>query len=147
MLHITPVIDHIGLGAIAQETANDKTLQRVTKLLRSGKTSVPKTESEGVQRFDQILAELTIAGNGVIFKGDRMVLPTSLQEAAIELAHRGAHPGRTGIERRLRSHFFFHDMFIKVKNYVLGCRECSIFEDKKTKEPLDHHKVPLKCWE
>ena len=66
---------------------------------------------------------------------------------AIELSHRGAHPGRCGIERRLRNHFFFHDMFYKVHEFVKSCRECSMFVDKKTKEPLDHHQVPLKCWQ
>ena len=75
-----------------------------------------------------------------------MVLPVFLQSLAIELAHRGSHPGRSGIERRLRYHFFFHDMFAKVKKFVESCEDCSVFVDKKTKEPIRHHKVPNESW-
>ena len=93
------------------------------------------------------MGELTLASNGIIMKSDRMVLPKSLQDMAIELAHHGAHPGRSGIERRLRFHFFFHNMFDKVQDFVEKCEFCSTFVDKKTKEPIKPHMVPEKCWE
>ena len=86
-----------------------------------------------MKRFGPILTELTIVGNGIIFKDDRIVLPEALQELAIELAHRGSHPGQSGIERRLRFHFFFHGMFEKVKKFVMQCKECAIFVDQKDK--------------
>ena len=76
-----------------------------------------------------------------------MVLPNSLQNKAIELAHRGSHPGRSGIERRLRYHFFFHNMLQKVKDFVEKCETCSIFVDKKTTEPIRCHENPAKCWD
>ena len=76
-----------------------------------------------------------------------MVLPESLHSLAIQLAHRGSHPGQSGIERRLRYHFFFHSMFDKVKNFVQQCTACSIFVDKKSKEPITHHEIPKKSWE
>ena len=37
MLHITPIMDHIGLGRIATETAKDPTLQIISQRLKSGK--------------------------------------------------------------------------------------------------------------
>ena len=37
-------------------------------------------------------------------------------------------------------------MLAKVENFVKSCDACSRFVDKKTKEPIDHHKVPSKCW-
>ena len=51
------------------------------------------------------MREITVTGNGVLLKGSRMLLPKALQSDAIELAHRGAHPGRSGLARRLRYHF------------------------------------------
>ena len=38
-------------------------------------------------------------------------------------------------------------MYPNVKDFVQGCKDCSIFVDKKTKEPIKHHEVPRKCWE
>ena len=147
MLHTTPVVDHMSLGTIAKETHTDPVLSKVQGLVRQGKTWVTKRESDGVRKFEHILQEITIAGNGILFKDDKIILPSSLQLKAIELAHRGCHPGRNGIERRLRYHFFFHGMYAKVKDFVQGFKDCSIFVDKKTKEPIKHHEVPRKCWE
>ena len=108
---------------------------------------IPKEEPKEVRRFSEIMGELTLASDGIIMKSDRMVLPKSLQDMASELAHHGAHPGRSGIERRLRFHFFFHNMFEKVQDFVEKCEFCSTFVDKKTKEPIKPHMVPEKCWE
>ena len=66
----------------------------------------------------------------------------------MELAHKGSHPGKSQIERRLRSHFFFHDMQSKVIDYGNTCIDCKIIADeKKSVEPLAQHKVPKKTWE
>ena len=145
-LHSTPVMDHIGLSTIASQTAADRVLKRICKFVKAGQTWIPKEEETAVQKFKQILSELTLTGNGILLKGDRIVLPESLQETAIELAHRGAHPGQSGMERRLRFHFFFHDMFRKVERFVKSCEGCSRYVNKKTKEPINHHEVPDKCW-
>ena len=146
-LHTTPVIDHIGLAEISRKTSSDAVLSKVQVLVREGKRSVLKQECEGVRKFEPILSELTITANGILLKGERIVLPDALQADAIKLAHRGSHPGQSGIERRLRYHFFFHGMFDKVKKFVQQCRSCSLFVDKKTKEPINHHVVPEKCWD
>ena len=147
MLHSTQVVDRIGIGLIATETMKDETLSKIQTMIKKGQTAIPRQESDNVRKFSPIMHELTLAANGIIMKHDRMVLPTSLQGKAIELAHRGSHPGRSGMERRLRYHFFFHDMFGKVKDFVESCEICSVFVDKKTKEPIRPHEVPKRCWE
>jgi len=146
-LHTTPVTDCIGLSVIATETDKDPVLRTVRDYVKQGKSWIPKTEDPDVQKFKGVMSELTVTGNGILFKDDRIVLPASLHKKAIELAHRGAHPGQSGMERRLRYHFFFHGMFEKVKNSLRSCNECALFMDKKTKEPITHHKIPDKCWE
>jgi hypothetical protein len=63
-LHTTPVIDHIGLSRIAEETTADGTLSKIQKYIRSGQNWISKQESPEIQRFRTILPELTITGNG-----------------------------------------------------------------------------------
>ena len=147
MLHTTPIMDRIGLKTIAEETANDVVLMKLQKIVKSGKTWIPKNSEESLQRFRAILPEITITGNGILLKGDRIILPDKLQSVAIELAHQGSHPGQSAMERRLRYHFFFHHMNIEVEKFLRNCTECSIFTDKKCKEPIKSHKVPENCWE
>jgi hypothetical protein len=147
MFHTTPVLDCIGYARIAQCTKEDRTLARITELINQGLTWIPKTETIEVQRFKNIQPQLTVTGNGIILKDERIVLPEKLQEMAIQIAHRGAHPGQSGLERRLRYHFFLHDMNKKVKEFVQSCDGCTMFVDKKTKEPTKPHQVPEKCWD
>ena len=147
MLHATPIVDHISLAQIAKKTDSDPVLSRVRELVRQGAKTASRDDVDDVRRFNQLLADMTVTGNGIILKDDRMVLPESLHNVAIQLAHRGSHPGQSGIERRLRYHFFFHKMFDKVKQFVRECPACSIFVDKKTKEPITHHAIPEKAWE
>ena len=144
-LHTTPIIDSIGLSTIAKETSNDDTLSELRKYIQMGKNWIPKGQSEKINKFKLIMSEITATGNGILLKGDRIVLPESLQMKAIELAHRGAHPGQSGLLRRLRYHFFFHNMDKQGKEFVEKC-ECSHYVDKKTLEPIQHHKIPDKCW-
>ena len=146
-LHSTPVMDHIGLSRIAKETAADPTLTKIQNYVRSGQNWIPKEDGPEIKKFKQILPELTITGNGILLKDDRIILPDNLQRTAIELAHRGAHPGQSGMERRLRHHFFFHNLYKKVEKFVKECNDCSVYVDKKTKEPINHHKVPTQCWD
>ena len=146
-MHTTPIIDHLGLAEIAAATLKDETLQKITELINNGKQWIPKTADPQVQKFENILPEITITGNGILFKGDRIILPTLLQEKAIALAHRGSHPGQSDLERRFRYHLFFHNMLEKVKTFIQNCSNCQIFTDKKVLHPMKHHQVPPKWWE
>ena len=107
MLHATPIVECISLAAIAEETKNDPTLSKIQKLIKQGKQWIPKDETEKVRKFQGVMQEITIMGNGILMKGERIVLPEKLQTLAMELAHRGSPPGQTGIQRRLRFLFFF----------------------------------------
>ena len=64
-----------------------------------------------------------------------MVLPESLHDTDIQLAHRGSHPGRSGIERRLRYHFFFHGMYDKVKQFAKNAR-CLLTKRQKSQSHI-----------
>ncbi|CAB3984514.1 Retrovirus-related Pol poly from transposon [Paramuricea clavata] len=146
LLHTTPAIDCVGISAIVQATSEDQTLQKIVALIKKGQAWIPKTEPAEVRRFRPILPQLTVTGNAIILKDERIILPTKLQEKAIQIAHKGAHPGQEGLKRRLRYHFF-HGMDKKVEEFVKSCSDCNVFVDKKTKEPIKPHRVPEKCWE
>ena len=147
MLHCTPIIDRINLSMISSATKSDPTLSAVQSLVEKGQTWIDKSAPQELQRYRAILPEITITSNGILLKGDRIVLPEKLQNLAIELSHRGSHPGQSGIERRLRYHFFFFDMNCKVANFVNKCEECPLYTDKKSHQPQKTHQVPERCWE
>ena len=68
--------------------------------------------------FKKLLPELSVMANGIILKGERIVFPETLQARAVNLAHKGAHPGHGGMERRIRSHFFIPRLTEKIVKIV-----------------------------
>ena len=38
-------------------------------------------------------------------------------------------------------------MHKKVKTFLGDCKQCAMFSDKKTSEPIQSHEVPSKCWD
>ena len=145
-LHVTPVLDAIGIPLIAKETAKDKVLSKLQKRIQDGHTFIPK-EDKTLQPFRQIFHEICCLANGTLMKGERIILPESLHDSAIKLAHSGAHPGQNGLMRRLRSHFYIVNLDKKVSKLVDECLECQMFTGKNTNEPIQPNKVPSSCWD
>ena len=88
MLHITPVMDQISISTISSETQLDQILNQLVKIVKEGRTWIPKTADTELKKFQQILPEITLTSNKIILKAERLVLPKSLQNTAIELAQR-----------------------------------------------------------
>ena len=81
-------MDYIGLASIAQETSKDPVLKKLGDIIRKGKTWIPKLGPEKLKMFQKILPEITLTGNGILLKEQRIILPESLQTTAIQLAQR-----------------------------------------------------------
>ena len=146
IIHALPVMDALGVKEIAEETAKDQILSKLQKLISAGYSRIPKTDIQ-LRPFRKILHEITYLANGTLLKDDRIILPTSLHNKAIKLAHLGAHPGQKRLKSRLRSHFYITDLDEQVKRYADDCLRCQAFTDKQTKEPIQPNRVPDKCWE
>ena len=145
-LHITPVIDSIGIKEIAEHTTKDPVLYELRELIKSGKNYIPKNKPFR-NPYREILSEITYVANGTLLKQDKIILPETLYEKAIKLAHSGAHPGQNGLIRRLRSHFFIKNLEKKVSEFVNNCFHCQMFTNKVYRHPIEPNKVPGKCWE
>ena len=146
-LHTTPIIDRITLKQIAEETSKDKTLSRLKQIIETGKPFIPKTEKGEILKFQPFLSEITVTGNGILLKADRIILPEQLEALAIQLAHQGSHPRLNAMERRLRFHFYIPNLKQKIEAFLSSCQECELFTEKKVTEPIKSHKVPSKCWQ
>ena len=109
-LHTTPIMDYIGIAAIAKAINDDENLKQLRDIVTKGQTWIPKTAKKELLCFKQILPKITETGNGILLKDERIILPDSLQNHVIQLAHQGNHPGRSGLKKCLRSHFFFFNL-------------------------------------
>ncbi|KAL5018211.1 hypothetical protein ScPMuIL_003933 [Solemya velum] len=91
------------LEQIARETAKDAVLQEVIGRVLSGKWKEPM-EHDMSKPFVRIIQDLTVAPTAegsVLLHQNRLVLPASLQQAAVNLAHEG-HLGIVKTKQLLR---------------------------------------------
>lgn len=139
-------MDALGIMEIAEEMRKDPTLRKLHKLLKEGKSFIPKKDKL-LAPYREVFSDIIYLANGTLMMKDRIILPSSLHDKAIRLAHMGAHPGQNGLLRRLRSHFYIVNLDKQVKEFVELCFDCQTFTNKNMKEPIQPNKVPEKCWE
>ena len=88
--------DTITLQEIVVESLRDPFMGRLRDCIVKGRWTEP-----GMQGYNQVRRELMYK-NGVVLRGERMILPPSLRERAVKLAH-ATHLGMTKTKQYVRS--------------------------------------------
>jgi hypothetical protein len=81
----------------------------------------------------------------LLLRGDRIVIPQSLQNRCIELAHEG-HQGITKTKSLIRSKVWFPNMDNQVEQAVRNCVPCQVNSSHKEFEPLNMSPLPKCPW-
>ena len=131
MLHYLPVKKET-LNKIQDFTQDDEQLKLLGDLIRVG---WPDCKEE----------ELTVQ-NGVLFKGDRVVIPFGMRD---ELKKK-LHASRLGVQaclRRAREVFCWPGMYKEIEELVSKCSVCNTFHQGQQKEAMVAHPIPSRPWE
>ena len=86
---------HLSRSSVATCTKEDPTLAQLLKIVKSGKTWIPKSSSAKLKKFEPILSEITMTGNTILLKFNTIILPEKLQQKVIKLAHKDSPPGKS----------------------------------------------------
>ena len=124
----------------------DPILNKLRELMKLDESHIPKRKSKS-NPYWEILPEITCISNGTLLKQDKIILPETLFEKAIKLAHSGAHPGQNGLIPRLRGHLFIKKLEKKDAEHVNSCSYCQIFTNKVYRHPIKPNKVTERCLE
>ncbi|VDI07841.1 Hypothetical predicted protein [Mytilus galloprovincialis] len=89
--------------------------------------------------------ELSV-NSGIIFKGHKIVIPTSLRVLMLDKIHTG-HMGVEKCIRRARDVLFWPKMSLDISDMVLKCSVCLERRNSNAKEPLEPHKIPQYPWQ
>ena len=137
----------ITLEEVEKATLEDTTLQRVKKLTRDGRLpNMQKSDDSSFRSFFNIHNELTIAPNKkVLMRGTRIVMPTILQDRAVNLAHEG-HQGITKSKSLLREKIWFPGIDQMTEAAIKRCVSCQAAIPQTTYEPLKLTPLPEAPW-
>ena len=118
-LQYAPYTESTSFDNIIKETKRDPVLSALKDSIRKGYIS---KSDEVLKPYRKIFSDLTISDEELILKGEKIILPASLHQLALEKAHQGGHPGMNGLKRRLRSHFWFQRMDETIEAKVARCK-------------------------
>ncbi|XP_014666499.1 PREDICTED: uncharacterized protein K02A2.6-like [Priapulus caudatus] len=132
---------------IAAETARDVILQEVVQKITSGKWKEPfrNAEAKAFMRIKDELSVISTPDGSVLMHNSRLVLPASLQQHAVNLAHEG-HQGIVKTKQLLRQKVWFPEINEMVETTCKKCVPCLVSTPDSRQEPLHMTKLPEKPW-
>ena len=102
---------------------------------------------DDLKSFYRCRDELSLM-NGLIFKGERVVVPESLRSRLVALAHE-SHPGIIRTKQRLRAVYWWPGLDVAVENAVNECDACAASDKtaKPRRAPLEPVPLPDAAWD
>ena len=125
---------------IRENTKTDSDLMSLMGYIQNGWPSERKSLPIDIQMYFTFREELSVQ-NGVIFKGERVVVPTSMRSKIIGLIH-VSHTGVQGCLRRAREAVYWPLMALDFEEAIGNCQTCQKFQRNQQKEPLISSEVP-----
>ncbi|KAJ8047536.1 hypothetical protein HOLleu_06562 [Holothuria leucospilota] len=126
---------------VQSESKCDSEIQALKIALTTGNWS-----NESVRQFRNLKNEFSVF-KGVVLRDTRIVLPQSLREHAIDLAH-ASHQGIVKTKQLLREKVWFPGIDNAIERKVRGCLTCQIATPTPTPpEPLQMTELPNAPWE
>jgi hypothetical protein len=115
---------------IKKTVEEDPTLQRLSECIEKGRMG----NSADIIAYRQFFSELTLV-DGLIMRGERIVIPEKLQKQMIQIAHDG-HQGIVRTKQMLQADDWFPGINAAVEKYVGKCFGCQAPTPSNQREPL-----------
>ena len=134
--------DAVTLPVVRHYMEKDSMLKMLLEDVLKGRL---RAELHGTS-YERVFGELT-AVQGVLLRGERMVIPKELQADVLALAHEG-HPGMVPMLRQLRQDVWWPVMTKMINEYVATCSVgCGASVARNATPPMTIRETPEKPWE
>lgn len=133
------------LAEIKETTSRDPQLAALKKATLDG---WPDTRSQcplNIQEYWNHRDEISEI-DGILFKGEKIIIPSKLRENMIERIHAG-HMGVEKSKNRARDLLFWPGMGKQIEAAVEACSICQERRSANPKEPLLSHAIPERPWQ
>ena len=114
---------------IVEETKKDDQLQELLGIIRDGWPETKQQCPVRVREYWNIRSELSEA-DGIIFKGTKIVVPTSMRRFMLNKIHEG-HLGIEKCKKRAREIIYWPRINTDITEMVLSCTSCLMSRPKQ----------------
>ena len=139
-----PVTDK-RMQEIRDGTKNDKSLRILQRMILNGWPDSHSQIPEEVRLYWNFRDELSEA-DGVLLKGERLIIPSCLQQDILQRIHMG-HMGITKCTQRAREVVFRPGMNKEITEMVEKCDACQNYQYSNQKEPMVQGQIPEGPWD
>lgn len=133
------------LEQIKRHTDMDEGLQALRSTVITGwpdlKEHVPVIIRSYWPYRDEISAQ-----NGILFRGQRVIIPKSLRPEMLARIH-ASHIGGEACYRQARDTLYWPNMQAEIKDFVSTCTTCNEFAHCQQKETMLSHPLPSRPWQ
>lgn len=142
-LHATHITNTLVPKAIKLEdvqiaTEACPTLNKLIRQILIGR----KNRDKELAPYMKVFRDLTLAPSGkLILKNQKLLIPLSLQEKMVQLAHQG-HQGLVKTKKLLRSKVWFPGIDSMTEKLIRSCLPCNLNAPKSSPEPLQPTEMP-----
>lgn len=129
----------IDIWEIVKATKSDDSMQEIRRAIENDNWN-----RQEIKAFCPFKDELSYV-NDLVIRGSKLVIPTSLRERMITLAHEG-HPGQVVMKRRLRDRCWWPGMDKEASKKCDSCEGCRLVQSTDPPEPMSRRPLPNKAW-
>lgn len=138
------VLSSFRVDELKHETLANPLCRRLSEVIAAGWPTVFKEVPQDLRPFYAMREELTTV-DGLLLRGQRFVVPHSLQHYYVKQLHQG-HPGLEATKRRASETVFWPTMRSDIEREVSRCSPCNALKPHQPKEALRLHAVPELPW-
>jgi len=128
---------------LLEETHSDTELLDLKEAIARGYFTAQEKRVLGPQ-YDSIFTESAVVG-GLVVRGPRIVVPRTLRNKVVKLAHEG-HQGITKTKEYLRTRVWFPGLDKIVEAHIQHCHPCQVVNVSPEREPLRMTPMPSEPW-
>lgn len=132
------------LHRFREQTQIDPSLNALIQFVKTGCQSDKNSIPVSIRPYLKFIDDIYMA-DGLVFKGDCVIVPQTLRKEMLEIIHQG-HFGMSRSVQYAKESLFWPDMVNDIKNTVKFCTTCQQFSNNNSKEPLFSHQIKLLPW-
>ena len=129
---------------LTAETKRDPELQQLHKVVMNGWPQTKEQTPIEIRPYWNYRDEISCY-EGLMFKGDRIIIPQSLRPEILQRIH-AAHLGIEKCRARARSAVFWPGINGAINELISQCSTCQQYQRSNQREPLIPQHVPERPW-